>query len=203
MEIGHSGRAARTPSRHSGGYRPPVGGYRAGMRARTAVTVNRPPEEVYAFFSDLENLPTFMAHLESVEVGQEGRSHWVARAPGGRTVEWDAQVTEDRPASVIAWRSVEGADVAHSGAVRFAPAPAAQGTEVVCELEYQSPGGAVGALVAKLFGEEPSQQLKDDLRRMKQVLETGEVVVSDGSPDGTHTRRQRSQEEARPREEGA
>jgi uncharacterized membrane protein len=173
------------------------------MHARTAVTVNRPPEDVYAFFSDLGNLPTFMAHLESVEVNADGRSHWVARAPGGRTVEWDAEVIEEKPASVIAWRSAEGADVANSGSVRFTPAPAGQGTEVVCELEYQPPGGALGTLVAKLFGEEPSQQLKDDLRRMKQVLETGEVVVSDGSPGGTHTRRQMSQHDARPAEEGA
>lgn len=168
------------------------------MRARAAVTVNRPPDEVYAFFADLENLPTFMDHVESVRMTGEGRSHWVARAPAGRTVEWDAEVIEDEPADVIAWRSVEGADVASSGAVWFARAPGDQGSEVRCQLDYDPPGGVVGTLVAKLFGEEPSQQLKDDLRRMKQVLETGEVVVSDGSPDGSRSRRQLSQRTAQP-----
>lgn len=173
-------------------------GYLQAMRATTAVTVNRPPEEVYAFFSDLENLPTFMDHLDSVRTTGEGRSHWVAKAPAGRTVEWDAEVTEDEPARGIAWRSLEGSGVDNSGAVRFAPAPAGQGTEVRCEIRYDPPGGVVATLVAKLFGEEPSQQLKDDLRRMKQVLETGEVVVSDGSPDGARSRRQLSQRTARP-----
>ena len=168
------------------------------MRARTTVTVNRPPEEVYAFFADLENLPSFMAHLESVRATGGGRSHWVARAPAGRTVEWDAEVVEDDGPRLLAWRSVEGAGAPNAGTVRFTPAPAGQGTEVACEVEYRPPGGAAGALVAKLLGEEPSQQLADDLRRLKQVLETGEVVVSDGSPGGTHTRNQLSQRDARP-----
>ena len=99
---------------------------------------------------------------------------------------------------MIAWRSVEGATVNNSGIVGFAEAPAGQGTEVIVDIEYSPPGGAVGAVVAKLFGEEPEQQVRDDLRRFKQVLETGEVVVSTGTPDGTRTQRQFKQAPAQP-----
>ncbi|HEU0130427.1 MAG TPA: SRPBCC family protein [Mycobacteriales bacterium] len=162
------------------------------------VTVNRPAADVYAFWRDLENLPTFMAHLESVTVRNGMRSHWVAKAPGGRTVEWDAEITDDSPNRLIAWRSVPSADVANSGSVRFAAAPGGRGTEIRVELDYDMPGGKLGTLVAKLFGEEPEQQVRDDLRRCKQVLETGEVVVSDGSPDGTKARRLVAQRKAQP-----
>jgi len=167
------------------------------MRAKTAATVNTSPEQAYRQWRDLERLPEFITHLESVkETG--GRSHWVARAPGGRTVEWDAEIVEDVPGERIAWRSTEGADVDSSGSVRFAPAPGDRGTEIIVELEYAPPGGAVGAAVAKLFGEEPNQQLRDDVRRFKQVVETGEVVVSEGTPDGTSNRRQLKQRDAQP-----
>jgi uncharacterized membrane protein len=168
------------------------------MQARTGITINRPPQAVYDYFHDFSNLPTFMWHLESVAPGGEGRSHWIARAPAGTTVEWDAEIVEDKPPEVIAWRSTEGADVPNSGSIRFVPAPAGQGTEVRVELEYRPVGGPIGTVVAKLFGEEPGQQLQDDLRRFKQVLETGEVVVSDGSPQGLHSRRQLLQREAQP-----
>ncbi|HVM14643.1 MAG TPA: SRPBCC family protein, partial [Egibacteraceae bacterium] len=172
---------------------------REPVRARRAMTVRRPPEEVYRYWRDFSNLPTFMAHLQAVEVHDGGsRSHWVARAPAGTTVEWDAEITEDVPGEVIAWRSVEGADVPNRGSVRFASAPADQGTEVHVELHYDPPGGAVGAAVAKLFGEAPDVQLADDLRRCKQVLETGEVVRSDGSPDGSSTQRLLTQYPAQP-----
>ncbi len=170
------------------------------MRVKAAITVRRPVEEVYGFWRDLQNLPQFMYHLESVEVSGDGRSHWKAKAPVG-TVEWEAEVVEDRANEVIAWRSVEGASVPNRGTVRFAPAPQGQGTEVAVELEYQPPGGALGKAVAKLFGEEPNQQISDDLRRFKQVLETGEVVKSEGSPDGSRTQRQFWQHEAQPLEE--
>jgi len=169
------------------------------MRAKTSITVNTSPERAYGHWRDLENLPAFMAHLESVRVDDDGRSHWVASAPASRTVEWDAEIVEDAPGRRIAWRSVEGADVGNAGSIRFVPAPGGRGTEVTVELDYDPPGGAVGAVVAKLFGEEPNQQLRDDLRRFEQVLETGEVVVSDGSPDGTRTRRRLKQDDARPR----
>ncbi len=168
------------------------------VRTRTAITVNRPPEDVYAFWRDLENLPRFMFHLESVQAKDGDRSHWVAKAPAGRTVEWDAEVVDDVPGERISWRSVEGADVPNSGSVRLAEAPGGRGTEVTVDIEHQPPGGAMGAAVARLFGEDPVQQLKDDLRRFKQVMETGEVVRSDGTPDGTRTQRQLFQNEGQP-----
>lgn len=171
---------------------------RGTLRARTVITVNTPPEEAYRRWRQLENLPSFMSHLQSVDVDGGGRSHWVATGPGGGTVEWDAEIVEDVPNERIAWRSTAGADVDNSGSIRFRPAPGGRGTEVTVELEYAPPGGAVGATVAKLFGEEPNQQLRDDLRRFKQVVETGEVVVSEGTPDGTRNRRQLKQRDAQP-----
>ena len=152
----------------------------SAIRVHT-ITVNQSPEEVYRFWRDFENLPRFMSHLESVRITGERRSHWVAKAPGGTTVEWDAEITKDVPGQLIAWRSVEGADVENSGVVRFDPAPGGRGTEVRVELIYNPPGGVIGAGVAKLFGEEPGTQIKGDLRRFKQVIETGEVIHSDAS----------------------
>jgi uncharacterized membrane protein len=168
------------------------------MHAKAAITVDRPVEEVYGYWRDLTNLPSFMIHLASVETTGDGRSHWEANAPAGRTVEWDAEVVEDRPNQRIAWRSLDGADVANRGVVEFTPVPKRRGTEVRVELTYDPPGGALGKVIAKLFGEEPQQQIKDDLRRFKQVLETGEVVRSEGSPEGTRVLRQVRQRPARP-----
>lgn len=167
-------------------------------RLRTAITINRPPDEVYRYWRDLENLPRFMFHLESVQATEDGRSHWVARAPAGRTVEWDAEIVEDVPNERIAWRSLEAPRGGNSGAVSFRPTPGGRGTEVAVDLEYATHWRGVGEVVAKLFGEHPEQQAKDDLRRFKQVLETGEVVRSDGSPDGTRTQRQWKQVPAQP-----
>ena len=154
------------------------------MHVKKAITVNRPPEEVYTFWHDFRNLPRFMKHLEDVQMTDNGRSHWKAKAPAGTTVEWDAVVVDDRPNELIAWRSLDGADVDNSGSVRFAPAPGGRGTEVRVELQYNPPGGALGATIAKLFGEEPEQQVQSDLRRFKQVLETGEVVYSEATVHG-------------------
>jgi uncharacterized membrane protein len=159
------------------------------MQAKSAVTIKRPVEDVYRYWRDLSNLPSFMIHLASVQPIDNGRSHWTANAPAGRTVEWDAEVVEDKPNQRIAWRSLEGSQVRNSGAVSFTPAPGGGGTEVRVELSYDPPGGALGKVVAKLFGEEPQQQISDDLRRLKQVLETGEVVRSEGSPEGTRSLR--------------
>ena len=166
------------------------------MEGRSAITINLPPEMVYAYWRDLENLPTFMYHLESVQETGDHRSHWVAKAPAATTVEWDAEITEDVPAERIAWRSLDGASVENSGCVRFNAAPATQGTEVHVELTYSPPGGALGTLVAKLFGEEPNQQIGDDLRRLKQVLETGEIARSEGSPLGSRSQNMARQHEA-------
>jgi uncharacterized membrane protein len=153
-----------------------------------AITINQPPEAVYRFWRDFQNLPRFMQHLQSVQVTGDGRSHWITRAPAGTTVEWDAEIVEDRPNQLIAWRSVEDADVDNAGRVQFTAAPGGRGAEVRVELHYRPPGGAIGATVAhtiaKLFGEAPDQQVYDDLRALKQVLETGEVVHSDASIHG-------------------
>ncbi len=154
------------------------------QRVTKSVTINRPREDVYRYWREFANLPTFMQHLVSVTATGERRSHWVAKAPAGATVEWTAEIVEDRPGELISWRSVAGSEIANEGSVRFAAAPADRGTEVRVELSYQAPAGKVGAIIAWIFGEEPGQQLRDDLRRFKQVMETGEVVRSDGSLEG-------------------
>lgn len=171
-------------------------GLTAPVRTRTVTTVNRPVDEVYRRWRQLEDLPTFTTHLESVRVTGDRTSHWVAKGPVG-TVEWDATITVDRPGEVIAWRSVEGADVDHAGEVRFRPAPGDRGTEVEVDLIYEVPGGRLGRIVARVLGEHPEQQAKDDLRRFKQLLETGEIPRSSGSPEGTRAARQWKQEAAR------
>ena len=152
-----------------------------GVRVRKAITINRPVEEVYAFWRNLENLPRFMVHLESVQELDQRHSYWKVHAPLGTSVEWTAEIIEDRPNELIAWRSVEGSQIPNSGVVRFARAPGNKGTEVQLEVSYDPPAGAIGATVAKLLGQEPSQQVDGDLRRFKQVMETGEVVHSDAS----------------------
>ncbi len=154
------------------------------VEVKKSVTILRTPDEVYAYWRDLEHLPQFMYHLESVTAGPGTRSHWVAKAPAGTTVEWDAEITADQPGQLLAWRSLDGATVPNAGVVTFVAAPAGRGTELSVQLQYDPPGGAAGAAVARLFGEEPAQQLRDDLRRFKQVMETGEVVLSDGSREG-------------------
>jgi uncharacterized membrane protein len=152
-----------------------------GIHVTQAITIKRPRPEVYGFWHNFENLPRFMAHLESVQVLDDRRSRWKAKAPASTTVEWEAETIEDRPNELIAWRSLPDASVPNSGTVRFQDAPGDRGTEVLVELRYQPPGGKPGALIAKLFGEEPQQQVKGDLRRFKQVMETGEIVHSDSS----------------------
>jgi uncharacterized membrane protein len=151
------------------------------IAAKRAITVRRPREEVYAFFRDLENLPRFMAHLESVVDEGGGRSRWCAKAPAGTHAEWRAEITDERTNERIAWRSIEGSDLTTSGAVRFTDAPGGRGTEVHVDLCYEPPGGRAGRAFAMIFGEAPEQQLEGDLRRFKQVMETGDVARSDAS----------------------
>ncbi|MFL6229357.1 MAG: SRPBCC family protein [Pyrinomonadaceae bacterium] len=164
---------------------------RGAKRVTRSLVINSTPEELYQRWRDFESLPTFMKHLESVKVTGEGRSHWVAKAPAGSTVEWDAEITEDRPNELIAWRSVEGSEVYNAGSVRFEQATGKRGAIVTVDLDYTPPGGLVGAAVAKLFGEEPGGQLNDDLRRFKQIVEVGEVVLSDATVPGTGMSEQR------------
>ncbi|HEX6044671.1 MAG TPA: SRPBCC family protein [Pyrinomonadaceae bacterium] len=161
-----------------------------GIHASGTCIVNRSPEEVYTFWRDFQNLPRFMRHLESVEESGAGRSRWRAKGPVG-PVEWEATIIADEPGRVITWRSLEGSDVDNAGAVRFEGAPGGRGTIVRVNMQYNPIAGALGAAVAKLFGEEPEQQMDDDLRRFKQVMEVGEVVVSDATLLGTGYMEQR------------
>ena len=151
------------------------------IRTKRSITVRRPVEQVYAFWRDFENLPRFMRHLESVAVTGERTSHWVAKAPAGKSVEWDAEIVDERENEHISWRSLPGSDVYNAGTVRFQRAPGDRGTEVRVEMEYDPPFGKLGSKVAMLFREEPGQQVHDDLRHLKQVLEIGEVVLSDAT----------------------
>jgi uncharacterized membrane protein len=168
------------------------------FRVKASTTVMRSPEELFSFWRDFTNLPRFMAHLDAVETRPDGHSHWRATGPGGMKVNWDAEIVSERPGELIAWRTLEGAEVAHSGIVGFVPAPGDRGTEVHVDLEYAPPAGRAGSIVAKLFGEEPELQVRDDLRRFKQVMETGEVVRSEGTPEGTLARRLVAQRPAQP-----
>src|SRR3954467_9693767 len=168
------------------------------MEGRSATTINADPQKVYAAWRDLERLPSFMYHLKSVTAIDDRRSHWVAKAPAGTSGEWDAEIVEDVPGARIAWRSVEGSTPENAGEVEFRPAPGGRGTEVHVHLTYTPPAGALGAAVAKLFGEEPEQQVHDDVRRFKQLLETGEIARSDGAPLGPRTSNQMHQEDGQP-----
>ena len=153
----------------------------SGTTVRKSLAINSTPEELYTFWRNFENLPRFMKDLESVKITSETTSHWVAKGPAGTNVEWDAEITEDRPNELISWRSLENADVDNSGTVRFEKAPGGRGTFVKVEMEYNPPAGIIGVAVAKLFGKEPGQAALESLRCFKQVMEVGEVVVSDGA----------------------
>jgi uncharacterized membrane protein len=155
-----------------------------GIKVEKSVTIDRSPEELYSFWRNFENLPRFMNHLESVKQTGEGRSHWVAKAPAGKTVQWDAEIYNEKENELIAWRSLEGADVDNAGSVRFEPATDGRGTIVKVTLKYDPPGGMLGSIIAKLFGEEPSQQIEEDLHRFKQVMETGATPTTEGQSSG-------------------
>jgi uncharacterized membrane protein len=182
--------------------RSPFVGGAAAVRARSAVTVNRPVHEVYSAWRDLERLPEFMEHLVEVRADGAQMSHWKAKAPGGRTVEWDAEIVADSTDSLIAWRSTPEARVRNRGSVRFSSAPGSRGTVVAVDLQYEPPAGAAGAIVARMLGEEPVQQMKDDLRRFKQMMETGEIARSDATPEGHRALRQAMQRPGQPAEAG-
>jgi uncharacterized membrane protein len=158
---------------------------------RRSIVINRPREELYQYWHNFENLPRFMKHLTSVRVYNDGRSHWTAKGLGGKLYEWDARTTDDRPNERIAWISLPGSEVENWGVVEFEPTVDGNGTIVRVHVHYSPPAGLVGATVAKLFGEEPGQQIEGDLRRFKQVMETGEVVLSEGSLWGTGLNDQR------------
>jgi uncharacterized membrane protein len=153
------------------------------VHVKKAVTINKSPAELYSFWRNFENLPQFMTHLESVKTTGEKTSHWVATAPLGTTVEWDAEITSEQENSRIGWKSIEGSEIPNSGVVEFLPTTN-RGTEVKVTLTYEPPAGYIGSLIAKLFGEEPNQQVTDDLRRFKQLMESGTIIKTEGQPSG-------------------
>jgi uncharacterized membrane protein len=148
-----------------------------------ALTINKSAAELYSFWRNFENLPIFMKHLESVRNTGDKTSHWIAKAPLGTTVEWDAETTSDVENERIGWKSLDGSDIANSGVVEFRPT-ANRGTEVKVTMIYEAPGGKLGEWVAWLFGEEPSVQVSEDLRRFKSLMETGLILSTDGQSSG-------------------
>jgi uncharacterized membrane protein len=146
-----------------------------GVVVREAIRLEKPISEVYRFWRRFENLPRFMKHLERVTELGNGRSHWVACGPGGMRVEWDAEIINEIENKVIGWRSLPGADVISAGSVNFDTVRAGRSTQVSVHLQYAPPAGKAGAWIAKVFGREPSQTIREDLRRLKQLLEAGEI----------------------------
>ncbi len=158
--------------------------YGRGIKIRRSVTINnKTREELYGFWRNFENLPHFMKHIESVRVIDETHSHWVLKGLAGGTVEWDAEVVANRENELIGWRSVAGM-VNHAGSVRFEDAPGGRGTVVRVQLQYNPPGGRVADTLAKLLGQSAEQQISDDMRRFKQLMEAGEIITTDGQPSG-------------------
>jgi uncharacterized membrane protein len=173
----YRGATARTDTRQA------LSGSR-GVHVEEAITINRRPDELYGFWRKLEQLPAFMGHLVSVTQLDERRSHWVARAPAGRTVEWDAEIVNEIPNELIGWRTIDRADVISAGSVHFKAAAGNRGAEVRVRLQYSPPAGKLGAGIAWLLGHEPSQTIKEDLRRFKQLMEAGELATTQGQPRG-------------------
>jgi uncharacterized membrane protein len=149
-----------------------------GIHVRESVRIERPIGDVYAFWRRLENLPSFMAHLERVSELSDKRSHWVAKGPAGVPVEWDAEIINEVPNQVIGWRSLPESDVVTAGSVNFDAVRNGRSTQISVHLQYAPPAGRVGSVVAMLAGREPSQTIREDLRRLKQVLEAGEIACA-------------------------
>lgn len=153
------------------------------IHVQKSLTINKSQAELYGFWRNFENLPLFMNHLESVKTKGEKTSHWKVKAPLGYSVEWDAELTSDVENEKIGWKSAEIAEIKNSGTVEFLPTTN-RGTEVRVTLTYEPPAGKIGSLIAKLFGEEPSQQVAEDLRRFKSLMETGLIMKVEGQPSG-------------------
>jgi uncharacterized membrane protein len=157
-----------------------------GIHVEHSVLIRKPVTQLYRFWRNFENLPKFMEHLESVAVREEGVSHWVARGPVGMKAEWDARIINEVEDKVIGWQSLKGSMIATAGAVNFAETE--RGTIVRVHMQYQPPGGKLGAALAYAFGEEPSLQIQEDLRRFKSLMETGEVPTITGQSAGHRAR---------------
>ncbi len=162
--------------------------YGRGMKIRRSVTINRPAEELYRYWRSFENLPRFMSNLESVTMTDQTHSHWIARGPRGRAMEWDAEITAERENEMIGWRS-SGGTADHAGSVRFERAPGGRGTVVRVQIQYNPPGGRLGADIAELFGFGAEHMVREALTRFKELMEAGEIPTTEGQPSG---RRERS-----------
>ena len=154
------------------------------MHVETSIIIDKSRQQLYSFWREFKNLPLFMKHLESVTSTDEGRTHWVAKGIGGIKVEWDAEIYNEIENELIAWRSVDNTDVVNAGSVRFQAAPTGHGTYVRVTLNYNPPAGSVGATLGQLLGAEPGQLIKEELRRLKQLMETGEIATIDGQSSG-------------------
>jgi uncharacterized membrane protein len=172
--------------RASGSRRSAPGAIRpdGSVRVDESIVVNQPAGACYAMWRDVANLPRFMRNLDRVEPRGDGRSHWIARGPGDTRIEWDAELTRDEPNALLAWRALEGSELPNAGAVRFIPAPGARGTIVSVTMQYDPPAGRVGLTLATLLGESPAHDVREDLRRYKALLETGEIPTTAGQPHG-------------------
>jgi uncharacterized membrane protein len=148
----------------------------AGILVEESVTISRPVEELYSFWRQLENLPRFMRHLESVERITDTLSRWRAKGPGGKVVEWNAEVINEIPNKLIAWRSIEGSEVVSAGSVHFDAAGPDRRTRIRVRLQYNPPGGKLGARIARLLGRDPGSEIREDLRTLKRLLESGEAT---------------------------
>lgn len=158
-----------------------------GITVKRSVTIGKPRDELFRIWRNFENLPRFMKHLDRVDVDEAGggmRSHWVAKAPLGRQVEWDSQIIAETENEHIAWKSLPGSLVESIGSVQFSDAPAGRGTIVSVSMQYHPPAGSMGAAVAKLLGEEPDMQVRESLRNFKQMMETGEIASVEGQSSG-------------------
>jgi uncharacterized membrane protein len=151
---------------------------RKAVKVERSVTIDKPRAELFAFWRNFENLPRFMEHLVAVRVDSPTRSHWEAKAPAGRTVEWNAEIVNEVPNEIIAWKSVGEPDVPNAGSVNFSDAPGGRGTIVRVTMDYEPPAGRLGAILSHFFSEEPDHQIREDLRKFKQLMETGEITTS-------------------------
>jgi uncharacterized membrane protein len=154
------------------------------VHLETSIAIDRSPQELYRFWRDFKNLPLFMRNLESVTELNQTQSHWVAKGPGGSRVEWDAEIYTEKENELISWRSLEDADFINAGSVRFQTGPHGHGTFVRVTMNYNPPAGKVGASLVELLGAEPAQLIKEDLRRLKQIMEAGEIATIAGQTSG-------------------
>lgn len=154
------------------------------VHVEKSITILSSPKDLYRFWRNFENLPLFMENVESVKPIDAKRSHWVAKGPGGKRVEWDAEIYNEKENELIAWRSLSDSDIANAGSIHFAEAPGGRGTYLRVVLNYNPPGGKAAALFAKLFGQEPGQLVEHNLKRLKQLIETGEIPTTEGQPSG-------------------